>query len=571
MNPIETYHRWKNIPDPRLARELAEIEKDPRQIVERFGTPLSFGTGGLRGLMGAGENRMNIYTVARATQGYARYLRSRFSQPAVAIAYDSRLLSQDFAQTAAQVLAANGIQAYLFSEIMPTPILSFTVRRLGLSGGIVITASHNPAPYNGYKIYGPDGGQITQEAARDIKAQIDEVDLLRGIRRVSLEQGKADGRIAFLGREVTDAYLDAVLSQSLLPPQRGRGVPIVYSPLHGAGFSWVTQALGRAGFDQVTVVPSQAGPDGNFPTCPKPNPEEAQAMEEGIRWARKLGADLVIATDPDCDRVGAAVRQGADFLLLSGNQVGALLLDFLCRRRQEMGAMPERPVAMKTIVTTEMAQAICDGYGVRLQNVLTGFKYIGEQLSLLEGRGEEERFLFGMEESCGYLTGTAVRDKDGVLGSLLICQMFCDYRGRGMTLMDGLAELSARFGAFVDTQQTMAFEGAEGAGQMERLMDALRQNPPDILCGRRILWSVDYKAGVRRTAAGEKSPTGLPSSNVMRFCYEGGVTITVRPSGTEPKLKIYYSLRGDTLAEAQALEAQCRAAFGNILSDLRSA
>ena len=551
--------REQTMEDPDLAAELAAVCKDDAALEDRFYKDLEFGTGGLRGVIGAGTNRMNIYTEAKATQGYADDLKERHEAPSVAIAYDSRIKSDVFARTAAQVFAANGIAVYMYSELMPTPALSFAVRYLKCSGGVVITASHNPAKYNGYKVYGSDGCQITTKAAKEIFERISQVDTFGGVAKIDFDLALEQGRIHFISAETIDAYLAAVSAESLgekteSEKELRRKMPIVYTPLNGTGRYCVTRILKENGFDRVIVVPEQEMPDGNFPTCPYPNPEVREAMELGISLAQRTESELVLATDPDCDRVGIAIKQGREFVLLSGNEVGILLLDYICQRRIAMDRMPDHSVAVKTIVTIDMAKKIAAHYGIELREVLTGFKYIGEQIGMLEKAGQSERFIFGFEESYGYLSGSYVRDKDGVNASLLICEMTVYYKARGLTLQDALNQLYETYGYCLNTQHTYAFEGVAGAARMREIMDAFRSEPPRDFAGLRVEKISDYKTSVARTADGREVKIALPASNVLKFWLEGDSSVVVRPSGTEPKLKVYLSVSAKTREKAKAWE-----------------
>ena len=535
MNEISLYKRWmEHVTDAELREELAALAGQEEEIAERFYRELEFGTGGLRGVLGAGSNRMNLYTVGKASQGYANYLKARFPAPSVAISYDSRIHSDLFARHAAAVFAANGVAVHLYPRLMPTPALSFAVRDLRCSGGVMITASHNPAPYNGYKVYGSDGCQITTEAAAAIQREIDLVDCFDDVPAVDYDDLCRAGRIAPIGEDTVERYLAAVDGCSLLPEGVDKDFSIVYTPLNGAGISCVPRCLRQHGFTRLVIPPEQGMPDGRFPTCPYPNPEIREALEVGLRTARETGSELLLATDPDCDRVGVAVREGEDYTLLNGNETGVLLFDFVCRMRRERGTMPQQPVAVKTIVTTPMAEAVARDYGVELINVLTGFKYIGEKIGQLEQKGGEGRYIFGFEESYGYLSGSYVRDKDGVNASLLICEMFAWYRGRGMSLVDGLRELQRRCGVYQTKLLTYAFEGAAGFAEMERRMNALRAAPPAEIGGETVTGCLDY----------DREGTGLPRSNVLRFLLEQGEAV-IRPSGTEPKLKVYLTYWGE--------------------------
>ena len=535
MNEISLYKRWmEHVTDAELREELAALAGQEEEIAERFYRELEFGTGGLRGVLGAGSNRMNLYTVGKASQGYANYLKARFPAPSVAVSYDSRIHSDLFARHAAAVFAANGVAVHLYPRLMPTPALSFAVRDLRCSGGVMITASHNPAPYNGYKVYGSDGCQITTEAAAAIQREIDLVDCFDDVPAVDYDDLCRAGRIAPIGEDTVERYLAAVDGCSLLPEGVDKDFSIVYTPLNGAGISCVPRCLRQHGFTRLVIPPEQGMPDGRFPTCPYPNPEIREALEVGLRTARETGSELLLATDPDCDRVGVAVREGEDYTLLNGNETGVLLFDFVCRMRRERGTMPQQPVAVKTIVTTPMAEAVARDYGVELINVLTGFKYIGEKIGQLEQKGGEGRYIFGFEESYGYLSGSYVRDKDGVNASLLICEMFAWYRGRGMSLVDGLRELQRRCGVYQTKLLTYAFEGAAGFAEMERRMNALRASPPAEIGGETVTGCLDY----------DREGTGLPRSNVLRFLLEQGEAV-IRPSGTEPKLKVYLTYWGE--------------------------
>lgn len=533
------YHLWlKNTEgETSLHDELMACQNDPAAIEDRFYRELEFGTGGLRGVLGAGTNRMNVYTVGKATQGYSSYLKKHAKTSSVAIAYDSRINSKLFAETAACVFAANGITVHLYDHLMPTPSLSFAVRDLRCNGGIVITASHNPAEYNGYKVYGADGCQITTEAAEAIQAEINKVDPFSDVQTVDFETALREGAVAYIGEDVIDRYQAAVSSASLLPENVARDVAIVYTPLNGTGISCVPRCLQEHGFTNITIPTEQAQPNGNFPTCPYPNPEIREALKVGLHWAEKTGSDLLLATDPDCDRVGVAVKTNTGYTLINGNEMGVLLLDFVCKMRLSNGTMPKNPVAVKTIVTTPMAAKVAAHYGVELVDVLTGFKFIGEQIGLLEKRGEADRYIFGFEESYGYLSGSFVRDKDAVNASLLICEMFAWYKAQGKTLVDVLAELYEQYGFYRTKLLSFTFGGATGFVRMQELMSELRRNPPKELAGEVVMQVLDY----------DKDGTGLPRSNVLRFIMADGEAI-VRPSGTEPKLKVYLTATGESRA-----------------------
>ena len=555
MTEMELYKRWSSmeLEDPDLTKELKDIQNAPEEIHDRFYRELEFGTAGLRGVIGAGVNRMNIYTVRRATQGLADYVNEKYQQPKVAIAYDSRIKSDLFARESAAVLAANGIHVYLYSELMPTPMLSFAVRELHCQSGIVVTASHNPSKYNGYKVYGDDGCQMTSESANAVLEKINHVDIFTGVKHKPFEDCLKEGSVEHISQEVIDSFLDHVMAlQVNHEAARKAGLKVVYTPLNGTGNKPVRKILSRMGIDTVAVVPEQENPDGNFPTCPYPNPEIRQALEKGIELCEKLSYDMLLATDPDADRVGIAVKHEGKYVLLTGNEVGALLLDYIARNRQEKGTMPNNPITVKTIVTTKLIDAIAKSYGVEVVNVLTGFKYIGEQILRLEQKGEKERYIFGFEESYGYLSGTHVRDKDAVNGSMLICEMASYYKLQGKTLVTALNELYEKHGQFIDTQQSFAFEGSEGMVKMQNIMDGLRKNGIASVAGKKVIATADYQTSVRKDANGEQT-IHLPKSNVLEYGLEGGASVIVRPSGTEPKIKIYYSILGNTRAEAQTL------------------
>ncbi len=568
MDYMERYAEWcEKVPEESdIAQELKAIKGDKAEIEERFYKDLEFGTAGLRGVIGAGTNMMNIYTVSKATQGYANYLMKKCASPSVAIAYDSRHKSDLFARTAASVFAANGVTVYIYPRLMPTPALSFAVRYLKCDGGIIITASHNPAKYNGYKVYGADGCQITDTTAGEILAEIEKIDPLEDVVSTSFENAKETGAVKMISDDVKRAFLDAVSAQSVLDKAVPRDVSIVYTPLNGTGISCVPQCLEENGFTNITIPDEQKEPDGDFPTCPYPNPEIREALRVSIEYAERLGSDLVLATDPDCDRVGVAVRHNGKMELITGNQMGVLLLDFICGRRTENGTMPANPVTVKTIVTTPMVEDVANDYGVRVINVLTGFKYIGEQIKLLEEKGEDDRYVFGFEESYGYLSGGYVRDKDGVDASLLICEMFAWYKAQGKTLIDGLNGLYKKYGAYCESLKSFEFEGVSGFRAMQAAMDDLRTNTPDEVCGEKVVAVSDYEKSVTRYADGREEEIDLPKSNVILFKLEDGSTVVVRPSGTEPKLKIYFSAKGGTMADGKEKTGRLEAYFNEWIS-----
>ena len=545
------FSRWREraADDADVVKELASIVSSPDEIEDRFFQTLGFGTGGLRGVIGAGTNRMNLYTVRKATQGLARYLLNKGGPRRAAIAYDSRHKSQLFAQAAAGVFAANGIQAYLYTRLAPTPALSFAVRELGCCGGVVITASHNPARYNGYKVYDVDGCQVTDDAAADISACIDAVDIFDGVLSIPFEEGLARGVIHYISADVEEKYKQSVCAQSLLPEGIDHGISIVYTPLNGAGIGYVPDCLARCGFKNMIIPASQAEPDGDFPTCPYPNPEFREALEVGLACARENECDMLLATDPDSDRVGAAVRDEDDYTLITGNQMGVLLFDFICRMRLLRNTMPLDPVAVKTIVTTPMTEKVAEKYGVTLLDVITGFKYIGEQIGFLEARNEESRYLFGFEESYGYLCGTYVRDKDAVSASLLISEMAAYYRQtEHISLSRALEKLYDAFGAYSERQTSFTFGGVTGLKTMRHIMRSLRASPPH-WPGVTVTAVRDY---LQPAADAHKEAGGvhLPPADVIKFTYQNGSTVIVRPSGTEPKLKIYFFAASARMAEA---------------------
>ena len=534
---MENYKRWLGkVTEEDLLTELKAIEGKEEEINDRFYRDLEFGTGGLRGVIGAGTYRMNEHTVARATQGYSNYLNKAAKNPSVSIAYDSRNKSDIFAKTAASVFAANGILVNIYKELMPTPSLSYAVRALNCDGGIVVTASHNPAKYNGYKVYGADGCQITLEVADAILAEIEAVDVFDDVKIMDFEAGLSEGKIKYIEDDVITGFIDAVSERALNPKEIDKNVSIVYTPLNGTGRYCVTRCLKENGYTQITIPKEQEMPDGNFTTCPYPNPEIREALEVGLKKAKEVGSDLLLATDPDCDRVGVAVKEGDDYQLISGNQMGILLFDYICKTYKANGTMPENPVVVTTIVSTKMIDKIAADYGVEVRRVLTGFKFIGEQIGFLEADGEVDRYIFGFEESYGYLSGGHVRDKDGVNASLLICEMFAHYKAMGISLVQMLNQLYEKYGYFKEALQSITFEGASGAKKMADLMESLRTNAPKEVAGYKVIDVKDYKAGIGN----------LPKSNVLEFNMEDDINVLVRPSGTEPKIKMYYLVKGSS-------------------------
>ena len=557
--------RWiANVSDEELAAELAEMKKaadagDDSAAVDAFFQDLAFGTAGLRGTLGAGTNRMNIYTVDRATQGFADYLNANFENPSVAIARDSRNKGELFVQVTASILAANGIVAHVYPKISPVPTLSFAVRDLGCSGGICMTASHNPAAYNGYKAYGPDGCQITSEAAKAISASIANTDAFSGVKTMGFDEAVASGMVKWIDDAVLERYYDAVLSKSVssLSAEQVAEAPLklVYTPLNGTGLIPVTTVLERAGITDITVVPEQREPNGDFPTCPYPNPEIREAMQKGIDLCEEVHPDLLLATDPDADRVGVACKDGDDYTLLTGNEMGVLLLDYIARMRSERGEDLSDKVAVTTIVSSAMVDALAAEYGFELRRCLTGFKYIGDIITELSDAGQVDRFIFGFEESYGYLSGDHVRDKDAVNASLLICQMAQDYKLRGMNLAQALRALYEKHGWWLNRTASVSFPGAAGAETMRGIMAKLREQAPSELAGRAVEAVVDYEGGVN----------GLPSANVVEFDVEGGNKVIVRPSGTEPKIKLYVFAKDADRAAADALLDALEAAGRELL------
>ena len=567
MREQELYTLWKEkaVEDPDLAAELQSIEGDETAITDRFYADMEFGTAGLRGIIGAGTIRMNFYTVRRATQGYANYLNNNFDSPSVAISFDSRIKSDLFAKETAAIFAANGIKVHIFPELEPTPVLSFAVRYFKAKGGVMVTASHNPAKYNGYKAYGPDGCQMTQDAADEVTREIEKVDLFDGITKIPYEDGVQSGMISVIGPEVLEAYLDEVQKQAV-NPGIAKDLKVVYTPLNGTGNKPVRAILKRCGLENVTVVPEQELPDGNFPTAPFPNPEIRQSFECALKLAPTVNPDILLATDPDCDRVGIAVHQGDEFILMTGNEVGVMLLNYICSQRIAKGNWPKNPIAVKTIVTSALCFEIAAKYGVELIEVLTGFKFIGEQIGLLEAKNEQERYIFGFEESYGYLAGTYVRDKDAVVASMLICEMAAFYKNQGKTLYEVMQELYAEHGYYLNSVQNIVCEGAAGMAELQSIMEGLRANGPKELAGRKVISAADYELSEETNlATGEKKIIELPKSNVLSYNLEGGAQVIVRPSGTEPKVKIYYTTKGKDRADAQAQTEALQADINHLL------
>ncbi len=557
---MDDYRRWcaATLEDPALTAELKEIAGDENEIKERFAIALEFGTGGLRGVLGAGSNRMNIYTVRQATQGLANWVKSQGGEQLVAVSYDSRINSDVFAREVSCVLAANGIRVRIYDALMPVPALSFATRYYHANAGVMITASHNPAKYNGFKAYGPDGCQVTDHAAEVIYTEIQKTDILEGAKHIPFDQGMAQGLIQYVGDDCKEALYSAIEACAVRPGLcKTAGLKLVYSPLNGSGLVPVTRVLHDIGIDDITIVPEQQYPDGHFPTCPYPNPEIFEALRLGLALAEKTGADLMLATDPDADRVGIAMRcADGSYELVSGNEMGVLLLDYICAGRIEKGTMPAHPVAVKSLVSTPLADAVAAHYGVELRNVLTGFKWIGDQIARLEAEGHVERFLFGFEESYGYLAGPYVRDKDAIVSSMLICEMAAYYRSIGSSLKERLEAIYAKYGRYLNRTDSFEFPGLSGMDKIAGIMESLRTNPPKDIAGCPVTQVVDYE---------QTQQTGLPASNVLMFRLEGGACVIVRPSGTEPKIKMYFTTLGKDLTEAEAQKEKLAQAIETIL------
>ncbi len=543
----DEYMRWlsTDLEDQDLRTELLRIRDRDDEIKDRFAAELSFGTAGLRGVLGAGTNRMNIYVVRQATQGVANWVKTQGGSQTVAVSYDSRIKSDVFAKTAAGVLAANGIRVRMYDSLNPVPALSFATRYYKCNAGIMVTASHNPSKYNGYKAYGPDGCQMTDDAAAAVYAEIQKTDVLTGANYMSFPEGVEQGLIRFVGDDCRSAFFNAIESRQVRPGLCAEAdLKLVYSPLNGSGLIPVTTVLKDIGITDITIVPEQEYPNGYFTTCSYPNPEIYDALEMGLKLAERDGADLMLATDPDADRVGIAMKcPDGSYELVNGNEMGVLLLDYICAGRIEKGTMPANPVAVKSIVSTPLADAVAAHYGVEMRNVLTGFKWIGDQIAELEAAGEEERFLFGFEESYGYLSGTYVRDKDAVVSSMLICEMAAYYRSIGSSVKQRLEEIYAQYGRYLNKVDSYEFPGLTGMDRMNEIMQGLRDDPPAEFAGHAVVKVTDYK---------KTEETGLPSANVLIYTLDDGATVVVRPSGTEPKIKTYFTTLGKDLAEAQA-------------------
>lgn len=547
MGYLETYEIWKtkNLEDADLCKEMEEIAGNDQEIKERFIKALEFGTAGLRGVLGVGTNRMNIYTVGLATQGMADYVNHAFQNPTVAIAYDSRIKSELFAKVTASVFAANGVKAYIFKELMPTPTLSYAVRELGCSAGIVITASHNPSKYNGYKAYGNDGCQLTPEAAAEVLELAAKTDIFDGVKKVDFEQGLKEGTIEYISDEFVEKFIDRVFALRVSKdPVENSELKVVYTPLNGTGNKPVRAILKKMGINQVTIVLEQENPDGNFPTCSYPNPEEKATLELGIQLCRKIDGDLVLATDPDADRVGIAVKHNGDYVLPTGNEVGVLMIDYIAKQRIAQGTMPKNPIMVKSIVSTPLADKVAESYGIQTINVLTGFKYIGEQITMLAEKGEQDRFLLGFEESYGYMSGDHVRDKDAVNGAMIICEMAEYYKKQGKTLIDALEDIFQKFGVYAAKVKGYTFEGTDGMEKMANIMKELRSGAPSEIAGYKVLSHADYQTS-KRVKDGAESKIDLPAADVLEYDLENNLKVVVRPSGTEPKIKVYLTIVAD--------------------------
>ena len=557
----EAYKRWLefDLEDCDLYPELARVQGNDEEIKDRFAISLAFGTAGLRGVLGAGTNRMNIYVVRQATQGLANWVKTQGGNQTVAISYDTRLKSDVFSKAAAGVLAANGINVRIYDAAMPVPALSFATRFYNCNAGIMVTASHNPAKYNGYKAYGPDGCQMPDQAADVVYNEIQKIDVLTGAKFISFAQGVEDGLIKFVGDDCKRAFYDAIEACQVRPGlAKTAGLKLVYSPLNGSGLTPVTQVLKDIGISDITIVPEQEYPNGYFTTCSYPNPEIYAALESGLKLATEIGADLMLATDPDADRVGIAMKcPDGSYELVSGNEMGVLLLDYICAGRIEKGTMPKDPVAVKSLVSTPLADAVAKHYGVELRSVLTGFKWIGDQILGLENAGQVERFIFGFEESYGYLAGPYVRDKDAVVASMLICEMAAYYRANGSSIKQRLEEIYNEYGRYLNKIDSFEFPGLTGMDKMAGIMVELRKNPPAAIGKYKVVEAIDYK---------KPEETGLPAANVLRYELEGGFTAIVRPSGTEPKIKTYFTTKGKDLAEAQAVKDELAEALKPLFS-----
>lgn len=558
MNDInKLYSLWceKAVADPDLQAELAAVKGKDEEINDRFYRNLEFGTAGLRGIIGAGTNRMNVYTVGQATQGLASYLLDEYEKPTVAIAYDSRIKSTEFAKFAAAVLAANGIKVWFYPELVPTPMLSFAVRELHCKGGIIITASHNPAEYNGYKCYDPEGYQMTDEAAAKTYEFIQKTDIFSEIKTMDFDAAVESGLVEYITDDLVERFYSCVekccLSKDITAKTDLR---VIYTPLNGTGNKHVRAMLERIGIKNVCVVKEQELPDGNFPTCPYPNPEIKQVFECAIKMTEHEKADLLLATDPDCDRVGIAVLNGGEYKLMTGNEVGVLLAEYLLSRRKELGILPKNAVVVKSFVTTDLVDAVAAKYGVSVKKLLTGFKYIGEYITELEAKGEADRFVIGMEESYGYLSGIHARDKDAVVASTLICEMAAYYKAKGISLYEKMQEIYKEHGYYLNRVISFEFKGESGMEKMAQIMETLRNDSLDSIADYKVLSISDYKKSETvDVVTGEKSLIDLPKSNVLAYALEKANGVIIRPSGTEPKIKVYFTARGNDKKSAEGI------------------
>lgn len=558
MDINSLYSEWleKATADPDLKTELESIKGNDDEILDRFYKSLEFGTAGLRGVIGAGTNRMNVYTVGRATQGLADYLNANFENPSIAIGYDSRIKSEYFSKEAAKVLAANGVKVYLYDELEPTPCLSFAIRKFRTSSGIILTASHNPGKYNGYKCYDYRGYQMTDEAAEETYNYIQKVDYFTGIKSMDFDKALADGMIEYIGEDVIEEFLDEVQKQCINPEIcKNAGLKVIYTPLNGTGNKPVRKILDRIGIKNVYVVPEQELPDGNFPTCPYPNPEIKQVFECGLKMANEIQPDILLATDPDCDRVGIAVPdKNGELVLMSGNEVGAMLLNYILSQKKANGTLSDTAIAVKSFVSTDLAEEIAKKYGCTFKNLLTGFKYIGELITNLEKEGRADDFVMGFEESYGYLAGTHARDKDAVVGSMMICEMAAYYKAQGKSLVEVMNDIYEEFGFYCNIVKSYEFEGAAGMEKMAQIMNSLRENPPKKLAGTPVTYIGDYMTSTAKYLdEGKEEKIELPKSNVLAYKTADGNGVIVRPSGTEPKIKTYITAIGATKESAQAI------------------
>lgn len=551
----EKYNEWINsdIINEEIKNELRNI-KDEKEIEDRFYKDLDFGTGGLRGIIGAGSNRMNVYTVSKATQGFANYLNESFENPSVAVAYDSRNMSKEFATAAALTLCANGVKVFLYESLRPTPVLSFAVRHLNCKGGIVVTASHNPKQYNGYKVYDEFGGQVTDEKANKIISLVNDVKDFSMIKNMSEEEALNKDLLVYIGEDVDKAYIDEVKNLTIrkeLVKEKAKDLKIIYTPIHGSGNIPVRRVLSELGYSNVKVVKEQEEPNGNFPTAPYPNPEMPQVFELALEMAKQESPDIIFGTDPDCDRIGVVVKESnGEFKVLTGNQTGLLLTHYVLSALKETNSLPENGVVIKTIVTTEGARKIAEDFGIELMDVLTGFKYIGEKIREFRESGDK-KYLFGFEESYGYLAGEFVRDKDAVIASMLIAEMTLYYKEQGMSLYEALIKLYEKYGFYKETLISIELEGKEGQEKIASCIDALRNSSIESVDGVKVFTKLDYKLSLEESN-GVKSEIKLPKSNVLKYILEDGSSFVVRPSGTEPKMKIYLAVKGSSLENAES-------------------